>query len=105
MLTAKCTMADKSTKTDDALLNGELEPVACPTTTNAATMTTVVATEAPPRLTQVSLTAVAANVKAHVTLSSIGGRRELSLPKQPPSPTLPVSFRYVSKIKRKTEIL
>ncbi|XP_030757608.1 uncharacterized protein LOC115883382, partial [Sitophilus oryzae] len=39
----KCTMADKSTKTDDVLLNGcepELAPL-CPTTTNAATMTTV----------------------------------------------------------------
>lgn len=38
-------MADKSTKTDDALLNGDLDSVAslsCPTTTNAATMTTTV---------------------------------------------------------------
>ncbi|XP_044767089.1 la-related protein 4 isoform X2 [Coccinella septempunctata] len=35
---AKCTMTDKSTKTDDVLLNGESE--VCPTTTNAATMTT-----------------------------------------------------------------
>lgn len=41
-------MADKSTKTDDALLNGDLD-IPCPTTTNAATMTTVVPTEAPPR--------------------------------------------------------
>lgn len=37
-------MADKSTKTDDAFLNGDLE-TSCPTTTNAATMTTVVSTE------------------------------------------------------------
>lgn len=44
----KCTMADKSTKTDDVLLNGELE-LSCPTTTNAATMTTVVQSEAPVR--------------------------------------------------------
>ncbi|XP_045463122.1 la-related protein 4 isoform X2 [Harmonia axyridis] len=35
---AKCTMTDKSTKTDDVLLNGESD--ICPTTTNAATMTT-----------------------------------------------------------------
>ncbi|GLV42787.1 La-related protein 4B [Carabus blaptoides fortunei] len=40
VLTVKCTMADKSTKTDESLLNGDLE-AACPTTTNAATMTTV----------------------------------------------------------------
>ncbi|VEN34830.1 unnamed protein product [Callosobruchus maculatus] len=54
VLSMKCTMADKSTKTDDALLNGQsggeggLECAggsagassACPTTTNAATMTT-----------------------------------------------------------------
>ncbi|XP_017774776.1 PREDICTED: uncharacterized protein LOC108561383 isoform X3 [Nicrophorus vespilloides] len=50
--TTKCTMADKSTKTDDALLNGEL--VDCPTTTNAATMTTVVSSEAAPRVHQPS---------------------------------------------------
>lgn len=37
----KCTMSDKSTKTDDVLLNGcDRENV--PTTTNAATMTTTV---------------------------------------------------------------
>ncbi|XP_057666887.1 la-related protein 4 isoform X2 [Diorhabda carinulata] len=47
-LPIKCTMADKSTKTDDALLNGDLD-IPCPTTTNAATMTTVVPTEAPSR--------------------------------------------------------
>ncbi|XP_050514628.1 la-related protein 4 isoform X2 [Diabrotica virgifera virgifera] len=47
-LPIKCTMADKSTKTDDVLLNGDLD-VPCPTTTNAATMTTVVPTEAPSR--------------------------------------------------------
>ncbi|XP_050295797.1 la-related protein Larp4B-like isoform X2 [Anthonomus grandis grandis] len=45
-LPAKCTMSDKSTKTDDVLLNG-CERDAGPTTTNAATMTTVmVQTEA-----------------------------------------------------------
>lgn len=44
----KCTMADKSTRTDDTLLNGESEP-ACPTTTNAATMTTSVSCESPAR--------------------------------------------------------
>ncbi|XP_060535819.1 uncharacterized protein LOC132707861 isoform X2 [Cylas formicarius] len=51
-LPTKCTMADKSTKTDDALLNGcdvDSGPP-CPTTTNAATMTTVlVQTDAPQR--------------------------------------------------------
>ncbi|XP_074033044.1 uncharacterized protein isoform X2 [Leptinotarsa decemlineata] len=47
-LPIKCTMADKSTKTDDVLLNGDLD-LPCPTTTNAATMTTVVPTEAPSR--------------------------------------------------------
>lgn len=47
-MATKCTMADKSTKTDDAFLNGDIE-TSCPTTTNAATMTTVVSTEASPR--------------------------------------------------------
>ncbi|CAG9770962.1 unnamed protein product [Ceutorhynchus assimilis] len=40
-LPAKCTMSDKSTKTDDVFLNGCERDIA-PTTTNAATMTTVV---------------------------------------------------------------
>ncbi|CAH1975430.1 unnamed protein product [Acanthoscelides obtectus] len=55
VLSMKCTMADKSTKTDDALLNGQGggdggsecsagsgggASATCPTTTNAATMTT-----------------------------------------------------------------
>ncbi|CAH1155731.1 unnamed protein product [Phaedon cochleariae] len=43
VLPIKCTMADKSTKTDDALLNGDIDLAPCPTTTNAATMTVAAA--------------------------------------------------------------
>ncbi|XP_044732609.1 la-related protein 4 isoform X3 [Chrysoperla carnea] len=49
----KCTMADKSTKTDESLLNGELiDHIPCPTTTNAATMTTIVTMETSSQPTQ-----------------------------------------------------
>lgn len=48
---SKCTMSDKSTKTDDAFVNGELDSN-CPTTTNAATMTNSIVTEAPTKPVQ-----------------------------------------------------
>lgn len=57
-------MADKSTKTDDAFLNGDIETT-CPTTTNAATMTTVVSTEAPVRP---ALVAASTNTRQHPPL-------------------------------------
>lgn len=82
-LTAKCTMADKSTKTDDVLLNGceqDLGPP-CPTTTNAATMTTVVVqTEAPAR--------TAATVTTHSTYTRQESKGGCPQPAQPPSPPL-----------------
>ncbi|KAF7272434.1 hypothetical protein GWI33_014780 [Rhynchophorus ferrugineus] len=84
--TTKCTMADKSTKTDDALLNGcdqDLGPL-CPTTTNAATMTTVISpTEAPARPSNT------------ITSNSIYSRQDSKggcpQPVQAPSPPLPES--------------
>nr|CAI5863823.1 unnamed protein product [Callosobruchus analis] len=77
VLSMKCTMADKSTKTDDALLNGQsggeggLECTggstgassACPTTTNAATMTT----------TSIAPAAVTTTPKASATAASVRG--------------------------------
>uniref|UniRef100_V5GQ78 La-related protein n=2 Tax=Anoplophora glabripennis TaxID=217634 RepID=V5GQ78_ANOGL len=78
-LPIKCTMADKSTKTDDALLNGDLET--CPTTTNAATMTTVVPTEAPPRPTQVT---ASTSMKTHLPVHRQDSRSDTF--KQPSSP-------------------
>nr|CAH7728709.1 unnamed protein product [Callosobruchus chinensis] len=77
VLSMKCTMADKSTKTDDALLNGQpggdggLECVGgstgassgCPTTTNAATMTT----------TSIAPAAVTTTPKASAIAASIKG--------------------------------
>ncbi|KAG5881766.1 hypothetical protein JTB14_005529 [Gonioctena quinquepunctata] len=71
----KCTMADKSTKTDDVLLNGDLD-LPCPTTTNAATMTTVVPTEAPSRSGTV-ITATA-GMKNHVPVHRQDSRSEAS---------------------------
>ncbi|KAJ8977888.1 hypothetical protein NQ317_010083 [Molorchus minor] len=76
----KCTMADKSTKTDDALLNGDLD-IPCPTTTNAATMTTVVPIEAPPRPSQMTASTC---MKNHVPVHRQDSRSEAS--KKPPSP-------------------
>lgn len=84
-LPTKCTMADKSTKTDDALLlNGELE-LTCPTTTNAATMTTIVPTEAPSRAVQI---ASSTSVKAHVSVHRQDSRTD-SMSKQPQAPSPP----------------
>ncbi|CAG9855931.1 unnamed protein product [Phyllotreta striolata] len=84
-LPVKCTMADKSTKTDDALLNGDLD--VCPTTTNAATMTTVVPTEAPSRTGAVVTTS--SNAKSHTHVhrqdSKSESSRHVSL--SPPPPT------------------
>lgn len=99
-LSTKCTMADKSTKTDDALLlNGELE-MTCPTTTNAATMTTIVPTEAPSRPTQV---ATSTSVKTHAVLHRQDSKSESTTKQQqqqqqpmavsPPPPTVsPLNF-------------
>lgn len=82
-------MADKSTKTDDALLNGDLDT--CPTTTNAATMTTVVPTEAPPRPTQVT---ASTSMKTHVPVHRQDSRSDTF--KQPSSPP-PILVLYFSK--------
>lgn len=80
----KCTMADKSTKTDDVLLNGcepELAPL-CPTTTNAATMTTVVVqTDAPARPTP--------TVTTNSTFARQDSKGGCPVPVQVPSPPLP----------------
>lgn len=81
VLTMKCTMADKSTKTDDALLNGELE-APCPTTTNAATMTTGNASEAPSRTTQV---AASTSTRTQVTVQRQDSRSSDGPRPQPPS--------------------
>ncbi|KAF5280521.1 hypothetical protein FQR65_LT00272 [Abscondita terminalis] len=85
VMTAKCTMADKSTKTDDVLLNGDLD-TACPTTTNAATMTVAVACEAPPRLSHVN---VSINSRAHPPPNRQEPRSDVSKPSgsPPPPPT------------------
>lgn len=85
----KCTMADKSTKTDDALLNGDLE-VSCPTTTNAATMTTVVPTEAPPRSGMIVSTST--NTKTHPPAHRQDSRSENI--KRPTSPPPTVVSKY-----------
>ncbi|KAJ8967894.1 hypothetical protein NQ314_002585, partial [Rhamnusium bicolor] len=82
VLPIKCTMADKSTKTDDALLNGDLD-LPCPTTTNAATMTTVVPTEAPPRPTQVT---ASTSMKNHVPVHRQDSRSEASKQSSSPPP-------------------
>lgn len=81
-------MADKSTKTDDVLLNGDLE-APCPTTTNAATMTTEMASEAPSRPIQVIASSSTRNHLSHVSVH----RQEIRTdpPKQPPTPPPPVS--------------
>lgn len=75
-------MADKSTKTDEALLNGDMD-ILCPTTTNAATMTTVVLTEAPSRTGTTVTTNI--NTKNHVTIHRQDSRSESA--KNPVSPT------------------
>ncbi|KAK9886833.1 hypothetical protein WA026_018482 [Henosepilachna vigintioctopunctata] len=74
----KCTMADKSTKTDDVLLNGDLD-VPCPTTTNAATMTTV-AVDAAPRSITVSANS---NGRNHATKQDT--RTEIPKSASPPT--------------------
>lgn len=85
VLAIKCTMADKSTKTDESLLNGDLEST-CPTTTNAATMTTVVTCESPVRPTQVSVTTSTSVRTTHVTTQA----PRPDLPKQPSTPPPPL---------------
>ncbi|XP_031346880.1 la-related protein 4 isoform X3 [Photinus pyralis] len=85
VMTAKCTMADKSTKTDDVLLNGDLD-AACPTTTNAATMTVAITCEAPTRLSHVSV-AASTNSRAHPPSNRQEPRPEIT--KQPNSPPPP----------------
>ncbi|KAF5288233.1 hypothetical protein FQA39_LY04001 [Lamprigera yunnana] len=84
-MTAKCTMADKSTKTDDVLLNGDLD-TACPTTTNAATMTVAIASEAPTRLSQVN---VSINSRPHASVNRQEPRPEASKQSSSPSPLPP----------------
>ncbi|KRT82478.1 hypothetical protein AMK59_4511 [Oryctes borbonicus] len=79
----KCTMADKSTKTDDVLLNGDLE-APCPTTTNAATMTTELASEAPSRPIQVAANSGTRNHISHGPVHRQESRTDP--PKQPPTP-------------------
>ncbi|KAK9746482.1 La domain [Popillia japonica] len=86
-ISTKCTMADKSTKTDDVLLNGDLE-APCPTTTNAATMTTEMASEAPSRPVQVVASSITRN---HMSHGQVLHRQESRTdpPKQPPTPPPP----------------
>lgn len=85
VMTAKCTMADKSTKTDDVLLNGDLD-TACPTTTNAATMTIAIACEAPPRLSHVN---VSINSRAHAPSNRQEPRSDVSKQSSSPPPLPP----------------
>lgn len=83
-LPIKCTMADKSTKTDDALLNGDLD-VPCPTTTNAATMTTVVPIDASSRIG--NIVTASTTTKNHVPLHRQDSRSESTKnPSSPPPP-------------------
>lgn len=91
-ISTKCTMADKSTKTDDVLLNGDLE-APCPTTTNAATMTTEMASEAPSRPVQVVASSITRN---HMSHGQVLHRQESRTdpPKQPPTPPPPVSLIF-----------
>lgn len=92
----KCTMADKSTRTDDALLlNGDIENVTpCPpTTTNAATMTTVAAvqTEAIPSRSSVQIVAGgSANTRNHIHRQE--SRTDYTRPSPTPPPTVKFSF-------------
>lgn len=83
-------MADKSTRTDDVLLmNGEIESVnACPpTTTNAATMTTVAAVQTEPVPPRPNVQVVTGSgTRNHVHRQE--SRTDHS--KQPPTPPPPV---------------
>lgn len=80
-------MTDKSTKTDDVFLNGDLD-APCPTTTNAATMTTVVPSEAPARPAQVAASTSTRSQVAHVPSHKHDSRGEP--PKGPSTPPPPV---------------
>lgn len=84
-------MADKSTKTDDALLNGDLD-VLCPTTTNAATMTTVVPTEAPSRIGAVISSS--SSSKNHVPVHRQDSKSETSRHVSISPPPTMVSFKH-----------
>ncbi|XP_018323017.1 la-related protein CG11505 isoform X2 [Agrilus planipennis] len=104
---AKCTMADKATKTDDVFFNGEPETIiSCPTTTNAATMTTTVsATETTcpfstaTSRSSVCVTAAPVAVPAasatpsscHLPVSRQSSRTETAVSKMPLSPPPPLS--------------
>lgn len=90
-LPVKCTMADKSTKTDEALLNGDLD-VLCPTTTNAATMTTVVPTDAPSRTGTVVTTSI--NSKNHTPVQRQDSRSEPTKNSASPPPNQVRSIDY-----------
>lgn len=82
----KCTMSDKSTKTDDVLLNGcERDVAPVPTTTNAATMTTVVQTDASQiKPAPVTPTTVAAHPVYTRQESKGGGPQPVPVPSPPP---------------------
>lgn len=83
----KCTMSDKSTKTDDVLLNGcERDVAPVPTTTNAATMTTVVQTEASQaKPAAVTPTTVAAHsIYTRQDSKGGGGPQPVPVPSPPP---------------------
>nr|XP_022918051.1 la-related protein 4 isoform X1 [Onthophagus taurus] len=84
-IATKCTMADKSTKTDDVLLNGDLE-TPCPTTTNAATMTTEMSCEAPVRTTQAGATTVMRNHTTNVPFTRQESRSEPHKQQPPVTP-------------------
>ncbi|XP_019761782.1 la-related protein 4B isoform X3 [Dendroctonus ponderosae] len=89
----KCTMSDKSTKTDDVLLNG-CDRESVPTTTNAATMTTTVVlpTEGAARPVGTATTQSA----FHRQDSKGGGPQPVSAPSPPPtdSPGHPPRMSY-----------
>lgn len=80
-------MADKSTRTDDALLlNGEIESgnPCPPTTTNAATMTTVVAVQTEPMSPRPAVQVVAGAGAARNHIHRQESRTDYS--RQPPTP-------------------
>lgn len=85
VMQTKCTMADKSTKTDDALLSNDLDSLPpCPTTTNAATMTTVVVpTEAPSRSVQVASSSTNM-MKSHMPVHRQDSNRQQHTSSPPP---------------------
>ncbi|XP_066250714.1 uncharacterized protein Larp4B isoform X2 [Euwallacea similis] len=82
-LPAKCTMSDKSTKTDDVFLNG-CEREVVPTTTNAATMTTVATTETITQKSTGTATTTSAGYGRQESKGGGGGPQPVPVSSPPP---------------------